>query len=741
MILDHALYALQILCAYLAVCVFLPSLLLRRFVRGRGAAYRFVFYQAIANVYLNLVCFALAYCKIFSAFSLWLLLVFLPLGAAVYLHRQEIRAKLRRGKTVLADMLAGTFGGHQFTKGVWGWLKKRCLGLYRRYFEHHLLEWAMLLAGAAYLIFFYGQYKLNNAGYGHTDEETHLYWIQSIFENTPFPTGLYPHGMHFLLASLCGLFGISAVGGYLNFSLVSVLFIFWFLYLAFREIFRTKYAALFGWAFFLLTDLFQSVTYFRFQFCFPMEFGLVPLAGMLLGLVAYLRRQDKTAWLLIAACIAWGFYVHFYVTIVAAVICAAFGIVFLIPLIQRKALHKVLAAGILGIVLAVLPFGVGYVAGHPFERSISWALGVMDGNIPEVGEASPAPEQEKPAQEEKKSLREKLPDLDALVSYLKSNCFGSSFGARLALTLCCGMFGYGLVGALVSRKHKIRFLLYLFLALCWAFVMVLYLCYFLDLPVLVEMKRSSMFLSVFSIPLFAFPAQLAADFIWLIGRKGDFRRAECVVLTVLGLCFLSAIWERNWVKRGRYYEITISEADARLCMDLLERDQPFTWTVISPTNDLSMIRRDGYHYEVLDLLEDLDRGISKFYIPTKFIYVVVEDRSTNFVSSRREIDGSDRAKMSIPVSPEAALDDSIDVYNAYGESRDRAYYFQRNIVMSRLYYWMEEIKQAYPQEVSVYYQDSTCTVYQIEQDEYFLLNLAVKYREELERMVEQNEKA
>ena len=120
---------------------------------------------------------------------------------------------------------------------------------------------------------------------------------------------------------------------------------------------------------------------------------------------------------------------------------------------------------------------------------------------------------------------------------------------------------------------------------------------------------------------------------------------------------------------------------------------PFTWTVISPTNDLAMIRNSGYHYEILDLLEEVDSGQATIYIPTQYVYVVVENLVTDFNDSRREIDGSDRAEMAVPVSPEYALDDSVDVYTVYGDSPDRAYYFSRKTVMSRLYYWMGEGKR------------------------------------------------
>lgn len=52
----------------------------------------------------------------------------------------------------------------------------------------------------------------------------------------------------------------------------------------------------------------------------------------------------------------------------------------------------------------------------------------------------------------------------------------------------------------------------------------------------------------------------------------------------------------------------------------------------------------------------------------------------------------------------------------------------RGVVMSKLYYWIEKVKAVYPNEVSVFYQDGTVTVYHISQDEYFPLELMLDYQ-------------
>ena len=88
MIWDHAIYALQTLAGYFVLCVFLPSLCLYRFVEKKSFAYRFVFYQAAANIYLNLIGFLLAYCKIFNTLTVWLFVGLLPLAAAAFIQKK-----------------------------------------------------------------------------------------------------------------------------------------------------------------------------------------------------------------------------------------------------------------------------------------------------------------------------------------------------------------------------------------------------------------------------------------------------------------------------------------------------------------------------------------------------------------------------------------------------------------------------------------------------------------------------
>ena len=129
-----------------------------------------------------------------------------------------------------------------------------------------------------------------------------------------------------------------------------------------------------------------------------------------------------------------------------------------------------------------------------------------------------------------------------------------------------------------------------------------------------------------------------------------------------------------------------------------------------------------------------------FRSPTEEIYVVVEERAISFVSDRRKIDRSDvNSDENVnPVNPESALQE-IDFSLGQGDihGADAPYYFQRDKVMSKLYFWMEEMKEVYPGHISIYSKNDQVTIYKITQDPYFLLNLSLDYKEAArERMAE-----
>lgn len=601
----------------------------------------------------------------------------------------------------------------------------------KRSLKGSAIESLIFCAVMAWVIWFYGWYKMHNTGYGHTDEETHLYWIGALIHGNMFPAGMYPHGVHTLNAALGILFPLNVTRVYLNFSVLSTVMVFSSAYALFRKVFSNRYVAMAGWVFFVLTDLFHSTSYFRFQFSFPMEFGLVAAFGMIYAMLAYIKKKQKGDLILFSACITWTLMTHFYITILCLIICVCFGVVYLIPILRKKVLLRYAAAGIVGVLLACIPYIWGYLNGYEFERSIEWALGITQTTAESENQKTEGP---RPEDAQKSNWREEgaLSFAQDLLKdeskYLSYNFVSNRDTARLLMLADGALALYAMLGLFFSKK-RVRYLGYLFWAVLWEVCAILACAYYLNIPVLIEVKRMATFLSFLTIPLLGLPFEMLFTLLRLCRVKEKYLEMSFAVLITGGIW---AMLTAGRVKEERYYSITISEADMRVCLDLCENHEKYTWTVISPTNDLSVIRYTGYHYEIIDLIKALDEGKKNIYIPTPDIYVVTERHPISFTNDRRKIDRSDiDAPDNVQeISPELALQDvewDRDTSGLHGA--DAPYYYQRDVVMSKLHYWMEAVKKIYPNHVSEYYQDETVTVYKITQDPYFTLNLSVDYKQ------------
>lgn len=721
---------------YFLLTLLLPSICLKTYIAHKELTFRFFFYQCLGNLYINFVVLFLGFLHFVNFISLLVTLILLPLSFVAWRERRKITGFQRRAVKLLKELVLGIYGFRVFYRVVRLRIVSYLLQK-KQFFKDHMVEILIFCAIMAWVIWFYGWYKLHNTGYGHTDEETHLYWIGALLHGNLFPTGMYPHGVHTLNVALGGLLPLNITRVYLNFSVLSTVMVFGSTYVLFRKCFSNRYVVMAGWAFFVFSDLFHSTSYFRFQFSFPMEFGLVAAFGMIYAMLTYIKKKQKSDLVLFSACITWTLMAHFYITILCMVICLCFGLVYFIPILQKKVLLRFVAGGVVGVMLACIPYVWGYLNGYEFERSIEWALGITQTTAESDSQKSGDGQKK---ETRKYNWREEDPltlagnVLEDESKYLAYNYVNKRDTARLLMLVDAVLAAYAILGILLSKK-KMKYLGYLFWAVLWEVCALLACTYYLNVPVLIEVKRMATFLTFLTIPLLVMPFEILFGMLTLCKVKEKYLEMSFVVLITGGIYALASAGR---IKEERYYNITISEADMRVCLDLCENHIENTWTVISPTNDLSVIRYTGFHYEIVDLIKELDRGKKSIYIPTPDIYVVTERKPISFANDRRRIDRSDIAAPNNvkKINADLALQDvewTKDTDGLHGA--DAPYYFQRDVIMSKLHYWMETIKQIYPNHVTEYYSDETVTVYKITQDPYFTINLSVDYKKMAENII------
>lgn len=158
---------------------------------------------------------------------------------------------------------------------------------------------------------------------------------------------------------------------------------------------------------------------------------------------------------------------------------------------------------------------------------------------------------------------------------------------------------------------------------------------------------------------------------------------------------------------------------------IIDRFEPYTWTIVSANDELRMCEEYGYHTEISELLKANEYTLNEsgeindnieLTFPTEHVFFFVE----KFAISKTE-NGTSKVNGAW-VSEQYASEPLPTISGIH------VYYLNnRNIEMSRLYYWAQELKRRYPGEVSVLYEDNEFVCYELDQPAANSFNLAFDY--------------
>lgn len=727
---------------YFILFVLVPAICLHSFVKEKRLVFRLAFYQICGFSNLLFWGYLFAFFHIWPAWALRILMIYLPILLKIILDRKRIFAPVIRN---LGELRERTITKNMLVRNLWNWFKRKVNICFERYLKHNFAQIILLLLLAVFLVWYFGYFKLHYTTFASSDESTHLYWIHALMTGQAFPVGLYPHLMHFLVSSLSSLLGISAL--YVNhyLSILSILLIHFTLFCVLKMVLSSKAACIFGIGFYTLADLF--LTGFRYQMTLPMEFGFIPMLMVIIFLREYVKDRDRISWWMVILSLFCATQAHFATLVFALLLVVAFLIVFPRPMFRLKTL----AAIGLAVVISIAPFGVGLLSGYQMEQSMGWAISLLENrdDYYEGNELSDHTEEETTLQEETTTQPETVQESEPQKSKIQLHEFSYYVQNAVhmlmedvasSLTVAILLFAleifallYALLKLILAKKNRQKSDAFL-IPVIWLIVYLTYMVPKVMGSTLAGSQRLQILLSLISCLLFAVPIQAVSDLLKKI--RGSEKWSENVLLaaTAAGLCLFFFFGN---VKRleTMYYDFVIQSESFKLTDDLINNNKRNTWTVISPVNDLVGIRCYGYHYEIIDLLWDIENGEEEFYIPTPDIYVVAEKRVPHFFPGDTTIflmtirNGEDLTKERSDPLDASYLNKDFEEIGLYEYNKKTASYYEARLpVMTKLYYWLEKLKQTYPGEVSVYAEDENCIIYHITQNPYFLLNLALPYR-------------
>lgn len=574
----------------------------------------------------------------------------------------------------------------------------------------------------------------DNYAYPTSDMYVHQEWINYMEQNEIFYDGVYPFGMHNMLSSFHLLTGMN-MNYIMRFwgPLSGVLTVLTLVFLM-RKLFRSEAAVMLGTVIYCVTD-FAGISYaWRFAMTLPQECGIPFLFPCVYCLGRYLeeeRREDGAYFMLYASLMV---SMHFYTAIFGVLSCFCVIVVFGKKLFRLPMLRKLAAWTALAAALSVLPLVIGLLGGRYWQGSIGWALGVMgQGQISgqaaeteetgEIEEAHPAESggqeaasSDDPAKPFWQPFTERLAAVTAAQRADMGVLWTDWLFAAICIWLAVAVFLFK------SKRAGWRERMLLAVTLYTAAALLMLHSSLLGLRELIQPRRTRMFLGLCVPVLLAVPFDLFCRLpaVWM-------RRIGCLLSGLLAVGLYLRTYLLGYRPEQTYYYLQSSLA-AEACVRIAEEREPFTWTVLSPVDELPLIRSSGYHYELWEFISAMENYEAGGYleIPTGDIFFILEKKPMRYnelrVAGREYSDPEFTEEQAFRRMGRRELgiknDEILHYYNVYEN---------RCALEAKLYYWIQEYAKYRPDEMRLYMEDDTCAVYQLHQSEINWDNLYIPY--------------
>lgn len=708
--------AIKIAISYFALIVFLPSRIFGDRFKNEAITKRFMIYVVFGNLYLSTLVFILAYLNLFNRLSLLISILLTSILLYTILNRQQLSRKSFKTKRITEEVIVGEYGFQLFVsksvkKGM-RYLKR----IYREVFYENKEEWFVFLLILLFNLYQYGINSVEHMTYVAPDEEIHLYWIQSLMKGNIYPSGVYPHVFHTIVAALIKTFNFNAMWVIIYFGMTISGLIMTMLYIGLRKVFKSKYAALFGFMLYSTWDIFLQDATYRYQFTIPQEYAMIMLIPMAIFLLDYIKEKKRSDLIFFSFALALAVGIHFYTGIVAIILAASIVMTYLYKLIKEKTFSKLLMAGILSAVLAVAPLAIGLSLGYELEQSFTWGAEVIKGDI--YSETSDGALKEDKKVEETPVLTLEQFKIGAIrdiekyvVPYVKTMYF-------ILFSIVFSLL-YNILLKL-SKKEDSENEYQIAFAINSLLLLLLILFKALDLPTLMEPKRMAIYFAYFSSIFLGMPFEIGSQLLSQTKLKKELPILSLGIIFSSFLLIVRLDTVRN-LPPSYYFQTT---GTTLTNLNIMEEYKNDTWTVISPVNNISMIMGNGYHYELSEFILEQEHWTAKkeIQIPTEHVFLYVEKMP--IIKYGFEFERGDPA---INNRPKITKEDALQ--NLSESTKENYHYIrERNILMAKAYYWAEEYTKYFPKEIEVYYEDSELIVYRIQQNVNALNNFSIDYK-------------
>lgn len=769
-----------IFCAYLFTTVGLPAFSFAKKIKKHRLLERLVFYYMTGNFYIMNLVFFLQLLKISYPVTL-ILGTFVPaILARAILSKEHIRQFVETLFRNLKKLNERSLGRRTARRLVLKAIARK-ISSYGKSIVKFLLKKLPDCILAAFLLvllfLLYGNNLLQEYGYKASDMPVHNFWINELGDNHIFAAGVYPYGFHCVIYYLHAFFLFDTYVILRVFSFVQNVMVHLMLLSFLKLCCKSKYAAYLGTLLYAGSNFFAGNTYSRFYATLPQEFGMIfifpaiyfgfsyfearktelareqerlkietkeekkeeePKAGLEEGRKKGIKKKIKmfrwqwkeSHWYLLGFAMSFSMTlaVHFYGTMIAGVFCIGMAIGYGFLFFRKEYFKNVVVTCLLSVTIAVLPMALAYIGGTPLQGSLGWGLNVIRGDKQEEADEAGSEDSAIESVQDNRSESDIQEKKEPLTTRIKEK-FKTGWEAI-----------YRAISASVLRlpnMEKIYWIMDGFVVLiilgiififlrqsCYGAMLIssgLYMIFMgvmmsagtFGLPALMDSNRGGIYFA-YSLPIAAsFIADAILFLLFLPIKKKflmHFLSFACVILTT------RYVWQNGYVKEPRNTKGQEMNEAIVCTTNIIENEEDFTWTIVSANDELRMGTDHGYHYETITFLDDMEkqRRGDIIRIPTPLVYIYIEKIPLDYYV---HYEGSGQRISEEGASHPLPRNSGINMYQ--GE--------QRWILMSRMYYWAQEFKKLYPNEMETYLETDRFVCYRIEQNMYRLYDFSIDY--------------
>ncbi len=754
----------KVFCGYMFFMFVWPSVVFSKHLRGKDKIYHFSFCVLVQVILANTVVLTLGLLHILNR---WIVVgIFYGIFIINIVRKLMFLYHLGQFSEMLASayrLLMGTCGIRLFlyqrVKKIKGWFK----GIFVKIWyliRLHLMEYSLLLVVVIYgmIYFSYGVFQDYNYGFG--DMYVHHQWINGLLEGTIFYNGVYPEAMHCFIYCLHVLFGLKIYDCILFLAGIHVSVFMISIYCFLKEIFHWKYTPIFVLIIFLTLDLMCIQEVYgmsRLQWTIPQEFGLYTQFLCTLYLIRYLKssytrilknRFKKFIWnenlLLFMMSLAASLAIHFYSTIMAFLLCVSFAVFALPKILKMERFFPLVVAVICGVLIGITPMVGALASGIPFQGSIGWAVGVMEGD--ELQDEEPEENkavQKNTSQNDNRTFIEKLKGKISILYwqgyatlYQKERAYWIVGLTGLAVILWIIYQVIRMICNFITKKsfREKYFNGYMPIVMASILFMIVYASPALGIPQLLADSRICTTEQLLILSIIAMPTDMVFTLL-------SFFLIDCVlqifsIMAAAGIC-ISTVMNGNY--HGYLYcELSRYNEAIKVTDSIINKFPEFSYTIVSTTDELYHVNQYGRHEELLTFLQEIDKDDYK--LPTEYVFVYVEKKPLEYGQSHyfrgpEWLAGEKYTDLYVDFESRCPEINASEISEKEAQ-KDILFYARpslsytilesRTILESKAYLWCQNFAKLHPFEVNTYYEDENFVCYYFKQNPYALYDLAIE---------------